>query len=147
MYGFLTRFGSLVHTLVAPHFGVAAPALHLDLSFTGLLSLFAPELSWFTFVQLGIAGGLVLRQALALNRRWRVRLTRERVDVLAGGKLQASFQRHQLGLPVLLSAPLPSVVLVDERMRAVALDFVTLGEARDCAAAVAHAMHRFEESL
>lgn len=138
--GFMVKYGLLLNWLINPYLGLDSPDFPIELSFTGVFSLFAPENDWKEWLKLGLILALMLYQGFRMSRKKSVSIAPDSTAVVVGNRRLATLSTRQVDFPLLFTEPLPYLLFMDEQQAAQLGNFQTADESRAFTAAVEQAL-------
>lgn len=113
MAGVMVRFGMLLTFLIGPKIGIESPTLVLHLSFTGVLSFFAPRIDWISLVAFTFAIVMLFYKGWKHSREHRITIDHKWLRYRIKGQSLAQLSTKDINQLILLKEPKPALLLID----------------------------------
>jgi hypothetical protein len=122
MAGVMVRFGMLLTFLIGPTIGIESPTLVLYLSFTGVLSFFAPKIEWTSLVALTFAIGMLVHSGFQHSREHRITINHKWLRYCIKGQAITQLSTPDINQLILLKEPKPALLLIDTHDKFIQID-------------------------
>lgn len=143
MEGVLFRYGILLNWMLGPYLGIHGPPLYLDLSFSGILSLFTPEGGWLEMIEFAAVGVLMLGQGWKMSRRKCLTIDGHTATYSVGRATVGKLLTPDLEFPLFISEPDPLLIVMDQKSAIEIADLQTTYEFRAFMTAIEEGMQQF----
>lgn len=132
MAGILTRYGMFLAWMLGPKLGISDPfVLYLDLSFSGLLSFFAPQIGWHSATLLGFTLAIVSYSVWRHARECKVLVDERAVRFSLANRRPVSLPREYIHNILLIDAPTPSILLASKEGKTLLIEDLNDGEEQE----------------
>jgi len=113
MAGVMVRFGMLLTFLIGPSIGIESPTLVLYISFTGVLSFFAPKIEWMSLIALAFTIVMLFHSGWKHSREHRITIDRNWLRYRIKGQTIARLSTVDINQVILLKEPESALLLID----------------------------------
>jgi len=122
MAGVMVRFGLLLTFLIGPTIGIESPTLVLHISFTGVLSFFAPKIEWISLVALSFAIMMLIQSGWKHSQAHRITIDKKWLRYRIKGLAIAQLSTKNIKQLILLREPKPALLLIEHHGRLLEID-------------------------
>jgi hypothetical protein len=112
MAGVMVQFGLLITFLIGPKIGLESPTLVLSISFTGVLSFFAPKIDWLSLITLAISIFMLLYSGFQHSREHRITINHKWLQYRIKGQSIAQIATKDINQLILLKEPKPVLLII-----------------------------------
>jgi hypothetical protein len=122
MAGVMLRFGMLLTFLIGPKIGLESPSFTLNISFTGVLSFFAPKIDWITVIVFAFAFAMLFYSGWQHSREHRIIIDKKLLRYRIAGQHIAHLSTQEIEQLILLSTPKPALLIIDCHDKLIKID-------------------------
>lgn len=144
MDGVMFRYGKLLNWLIGPYLGLHDTTLYLNISFSGVLSIFKPEDGWLDIIGIAFAVAIMLYHGWKMSRRRCVSIDSKKTTFFIGKKPIAELKTDEIELPIFIAIPQPLVLIVDHNNAIAISNLQTDREYRALASGIGEGIKEFK---
>ncbi|MEK8021542.1 MAG: hypothetical protein VSS75_032100 [Candidatus Parabeggiatoa sp.] len=122
MAGVMVRFGMLLTFLIGPKIGLESPTLVLYISFTGVLSFFAPKIDYISLMTLAFAIAMLLYSGFQHSREHRITINHKLLRYRIKGQAIAQLVTKDINQLILLREPKPALLIIGHSDKCIEID-------------------------
>jgi hypothetical protein len=122
MAGVMVRFGMLLTFLIGSQIGLESPTLVLNLSFTGVLSFFAPKIDYISVTTLCIAIAMLIYSGLQHSQERRITINDKNLQYRSKGKAIGQLVTKNIDQLILLTEPKPNLLIIEHSGKCIEID-------------------------
>jgi hypothetical protein len=122
MAGVMVRFGLLLTFLIGPTIGIESPTHVLHISFSGVLSFFAPKIDWISLVAFSFAIMMLISSGWKHSQAHRITIDKKLLRYRIKGQAIAQLSTQNIKQLILLREPKPALLLIEDHGRLLEID-------------------------